>query len=248
MADEEAARTGQELFWLRITAAAIDLLALVIVAHVAAAALYWASDGRLRSSTLGQVAHCQPMATAPRSLVEGVAAPPGARPVAAQMCAISTAGFETGRYATVALQAQQGEVVRSVAFSRPVDRHGNPLRPVILDWTYPLAFILALSLAEALAGVSLGKRLVGLKVVAAGGGRLPLGRALLRNLVVWGGAALLVAAPLAAAVMGLRLSQAAYYAAVAVLGLLILAPAAMLIQARPRALYDRWAGAEVVRR
>jgi uncharacterized RDD family membrane protein YckC len=164
------------------------------------------------------------------------------------MCAISTAGFETGRYATVALQAQQGEVVRSMAFSRPVDRRGRPVTPVILDWAYPVGFILALSLAEALAGVSLGKRMVGLKVVAAEGGRLPLGRALVRNLVVWGGAALLVAAPLAAALIGLRLSREVYYGAVAVLGLMILAPVAMLTQGRPRALYDRWAGAEVVRR
>jgi len=39
----------------------------------------------------------------------------------------------------------------------------------------------------------------------------------------------------------------AYYLAVGVLGLLVLAPFAMLAEANSRARYDRWVGAEVVR-
>ena len=245
MSNGEAARAGQELFWLRITAAAIDLVAAVALAQLAAVALYAASDGRLRSSTLAKVAHCRAMSSVSAKLVQGVAAPPGAQPVAANMCTVSTLGLETARYVTVGLQAQDGEVVRTMAFSRPVDRQGEPVTPVILDWAYPLAFILAMSAAEWLAGATLGKRLVGLRVRAEGGGRLPAHRALGRNLAIWGGLALVLVAPLAAAVWGIRLGPTGYYTAVGALALLVLAPVAMLTLAAPRALYDRWTGAEV---
>lgn len=248
MADKAEARAAQELFWLRLTAAAIDVAAMVVIAQIAAVALYAASDGMLRSSSaFSRVARCQPMAAISPKLMEGLPRLPNARPVAARLCSISTVGLETGRYVTVALQSQVGEVTRSLAFSRPVDRLGLPVKPLILDWAYPLAFILLMSLGEGLGGITLGKRLVGLKVAGETGGRLGLGRALLRNLVIYGGAALMLIAPLAAVLMRVRLSQTAYYGAVGVVGLLVLAPFAMLTQAAPRALYDRWAGADVVK-
>ncbi|RAK51961.1 hypothetical protein DJ017_17930 [Phenylobacterium soli] len=157
------------------------------------------------------------------------------------------AGIETSRYVSVVLEAQDGEMTRSLAFSRPVDRAGVPVTPVILDWAWPLAFILAVGLCEGLFGWTPGKRLMGLKVVAADGGRLGLPRAVLRNLVIYGGGALVLIAPLAATLAGVRLPPTGYYLAVGVFGLLVLAPFAMLAEASPRARYDRWAGSEVVR-
>jgi uncharacterized RDD family membrane protein YckC len=240
--------SGRELFWLRVTAGGIDVLAGVVAATLAAVLIYAATDGAWRSSTPFKVARCQPLSALSIKVLEGVAVPPGARPVAAQVCTVHLLGFETGRYAQVALQSQDGEVTRRLSFSRPVDRKGEPVAPAVLDWAYPLAFILAMAVWEGLTGGTLGKRLVGLKVVAAdGGGRLGVARALVRNLVIFGGAALLILAPLAAALAHVRLAPTAYYAAVGVLGLLVLAPFAMLAEANARPLYDRWAGADVVR-
>jgi len=248
MSKTEQGVRSRDLFWRRVAAAAVDVLVLVVVAQVAAIALYAASEGKLRSSTVVKSARCQAVHAMSAKMLEGVAVLAGARPVAAQVCALSMAGFETGRYATVMLQAQEGEVTRSLAFSRPLDRKGLPTTPVILDWVYPLAFVLVMSLAEGLFGATLGKRALGLKVVAVdGGGRLGLARALLRNAVIYGGAAMVLVAPLVAALAGIRLPPLAYYAAVGVFGLLVLAPFAMLAEANPRALYDRWAGADVVR-
>ncbi|MDB5475920.1 MAG: hypothetical protein JWP49_1431 [Phenylobacterium sp.] len=248
MTEAEAGAGSRDLFWRRVAAAAVDIAVLVVAAHLAAVGLYAASHGKLRSSTLVKAVRCQPLAGISFKVLEGVAAPPGSRPVAARVCTISMAGLETARYVTVALMAQEGEVTRSLAFSRPVDREGQPMRPVILDWAYPLAFIAIMSLAEGLFGATLGKRLLGLKVIAAdGGGRLGLPRALLRNLVIYGGAAAVLIAPLVVAVTGLRLPQLGYYTAVGVFGLLVLAPIAMLAEAAPRTLYDRWARAEVIR-
>jgi uncharacterized RDD family membrane protein YckC len=247
MTDNAEGVRSRDLFWRRLAAAAVDILLLAAVASLAAVVLYSASDGKLRSTAFLKTTHCQPLRGISAKILHGIPIPAGARPVAAQLCVIDMAGLETSRYLTVALQAQDGEVVRSLAFSRPVDRKGEPMTPVILDWAYPFAFIVIMSLLESGFGATLGKRALGLKVAAADGGRLALHRALLRNAVIYGGAALMLVAPLVIALTGLHLPQLAYYIAVGVLGLLVLAPIAMLAEAGPRALYDRWAGAEVVR-
>ncbi|HEV2532310.1 RDD family protein [Phenylobacterium sp.] len=248
MTDTEQGMRSRDLFWRRLGAGAVDIALLAAAASLAAVVLYGASGGKLRSTAFLKTTHCQAVQGISIKVVQGIPIPRAARPVAAQLCTIDMAGFETSRYVTVMLQAQEGEVVRSLAFSRPVDRQGLPMQPIILDWTYPFAFIVIMSLAETWFGATLGKRAFGLKVVAFdGAGRLPLGRALLRNLVIYGGATLVLVAPLVIALAGLRLPQLAYYGAVGVFGLLVLAPIAMLAEAAPRALYDRWAGAEVIR-
>lgn len=247
MTDVDEARSGRELFWLRLMAAIADVAALIVVAHLGAVALYAASGGALRSSTLVRSTQCQALRSVSARVLQGVSGPRGARPVAAQLCTLSLVGLETGRYVAVALESQEGEVTHSLAFSRPVDRTGAPITPVILDWAYPVGFIAAMTLGEGLLGLTLGKALVGLRVVAARGGRLGLPGALFRNLVIYGAWAVVLTLPLIAALAGVRLSHWGYIAAVAVLGALGWAPLAMLAQASPRALYDRWAGAEVVR-
>lgn len=247
MSDAEAGAGTRDLFWRRAAAGLVDIAVLVVIANLAAVALYAASDGRLRSSPLLKQTHCQPLQGISVKVLQGVSIPPGARPVAAQACAVTTLGLEASRYVSVVLQAQEGEMTRSMAFSRPVDRAGLPIRPVVLDWAWPLAFIVVMSLWETLLGATVGKRLLGLRVTAEGGGRLGFGRALLRNGVLYGGAALVLLAPLVAALLGIQLPPFGYYAAVGFFGLLVLAPFAMLAEASPRARYDRWAGAEVVR-
>lgn len=239
---------ARELFWRRLAAGAVDILVLLVAASLAGVLLYAGTDGKLRSSTFLKNTACQPAHAISVKLLQGIAAPPGARPVAAQLCVTSVAGMEISRSATIVLQAQEGELTRSLAFSRPVDRQGLPMRPVILDWVYPLAFILMMALCEGLFGTTLGKRLLGLKVTDESGQRpAGVGRALVRNLVIYGGVALVLVTPLVLAVTGLRLAPLAYYAAVGVFGVLVLAPFAMLAEATARPLYDRWAGADVVR-
>ena len=161
MTQADETRSGRELFWLRLMAAIIDVAAMVVVAHLAAVALYAASSGVLRSSTLLKTTQCQPLRSMSAKVLEGVAIPAVLHPVAAQLCTVSLAGLETARYETVMLQGQDGEVTHSLAFSRPVDRKGEPVTPAILDWAYPLAFILAMTLGEGVFGVTLGKRLDG---------------------------------------------------------------------------------------
>jgi hypothetical protein len=248
MTDKAEGVSARDLFWRRLAAGGLDIALLLAVASLAAVVLYGLSDGRLRSSTLFKTTACQTVSGISARLLSGVAVPGGARPVAARICTTSLAGAETARYATILLQAQDGEVTRSLAFSRPVDRKGEPLSPIILDWAYPLAFILVMALWEGLLGATPGKRAFGLKVTAAdGAGRLGLARALFRNLILYGGVALVLVAPLAITVAGIRLPPLAYYGAVGLFGLLVLAPFAMFAEASPQARYDRWAGAEVIR-
>lgn len=242
-ADEPAG--GRGLFWRRMAAGAIDIAALGALALLAGALLYAGSDGRLRSSAPFTRTDCAPLHSISAKVFEGLAWPPGARPVSARLCTVSMAGLETSRYVSVVLEAQEGEVTRSLAFSRPVDRKGGPLTPVILDWVWPLAFILVVGVCEGRFGATPGKLALGLRVRRGDGRPLGLGRGVLRNLLIYGGGALVLIAPLAAAMAGVHLSPTLYYLAVGICGLLILAPFAMLAEAQPRARYDRWIGAEV---
>lgn len=247
MAAANTAGPERDLFWPRLIAAAIDVALFVLVANLLAVALYAATEGKLRSSTLMSVTRCAPLQAISAKALQGLSLPFGYQPASAMLCKRSLLGLETARYLAIGLQAQDGEVIRSLAVSRPVDRGNRPLAPVILDWAYPLAFILLLAGLEWGFGRTPGKLFLRLRVSAAGGGRLPPHRALLRNAAIYGAWAAVAAVPVLAAMAGLVLPRAGYLVAVAVLGALGWAPLAMLSTAKPQALYDRWAGARVTR-
>jgi uncharacterized RDD family membrane protein YckC len=247
MTAENTTGSGGDLFWPRLIAAAIDVALFVVLANLLAVALYAATDGKLRSSTLMSVTRCAPLQAISTKALEGLALPFGYQPTSATLCKRSLLGLETARYLTIGLQAQEGEVTRSLAVSRPVNHDNLPLTPVILDWAYPLGLILLLAALEWGFGRTPGKLLLRLKVSASDGRRLPPHRALLRNLVIYGAAAAVMAVPVLAAAAGVTLPLTAYVAAVALLGGMGWAPLAMLSMAKPQALYDRWAGAQVVR-
>jgi uncharacterized RDD family membrane protein YckC len=234
----------RDLFWRRLAAALIDVVVLVLLGSFAAVALYAASGGALRSTTLLQTTRCAPVTAISERALEVARLPPGFRPNAAAVCVQSFLGVESGRYLVMS-QRTPGQP--TISLSRPIDAAGRAVAPKVLDWTYPLAFILVMAGLEAAFGATLGKRALGLKVTAETGGRLGLHRALLRNVVIYGAWAVVLTVPLLSALLRVRLSHAGYIAAVAVFGALGWAPLFMLAQAAPRALYDRWAGAEVIR-
>ncbi|MEO8113560.1 MAG: RDD family protein, partial [Phenylobacterium sp.] len=180
MATDDTAGAGGDLFWPRLIAAAIDVALFVVLANLLAVALYAASDGKLRSSTLMSVTRCAPLQSISPKALEGVALPLSFRATAANLCVRSLLGVETARSLTIGLQAQEGEMTKSLAISRPVNRANLPVTPVILDWTYPLGLILLLAILEWVFGRTPGKLIMRLKVSALDGRRLPPHRALLR--------------------------------------------------------------------
>ena len=176
-----------------------------------------------------------------------------ARVVSATACRRLFLGLESGRFISVAVEAQQGETLMRAAVLQPVDREGEPVRPISLGFAYPLAFIAWMALCEGRLRGTPGKAALGLRIVGASGGRLGLPRALSRNLIIY---AWLVAAALLMAVLPqlgrlapslLAHARTVWIGELAVVGVLALASLVLLLIGRPDPVYDRWTGARVVR-
>jgi uncharacterized RDD family membrane protein YckC len=246
---ETPARSDQ--VWRRLAAAVIDVVLFVAAGSFVAVALYAASHGALRSGVILRQTHCATVRAVPAGFLDfarlGVHPPPGFTPTAAGLCVESFLGLESGRYLTIQGLAPTQQGLKPAAVIMPLDANGRLARPHVLDWAYPLAFLLVMALFETLIGATPGKFLLGLRVGSDQGGRLPLHRALGRNTVIYGAWVLALVAPLLAALAGVVQPQWLRIGEIGVLAVLGWAALAMLSQAHPQALYDKWVGAEVVK-
>ena len=237
--------------WRRLAAAAIDVVLLVLAGSLASVALYAATDGALRSGVVLRQTHCATVRAVPASFLDfkalGLATPAGFSPQAAGLCTEGFFGLESGRYLTIQGPAPTLRGPRMTAINLPLDREGHLVRPRVLDWAYPLAFLLIMAAMESALGATPGKLLFGLRVGSDQGGRLDPLRALGRNLVIYGPWILALMAPLLAAMAGIVQPPWLRIGEIGGLALLGWAGVAMLSQAHPQALYDRWMGAEVVK-
>jgi len=242
--------------WRRLAAAAIDGIFFVMAASLLSVVLYTASGGKVRAFVFQPVDRCEAAATlSPGVARAALSALPGqaSRVVGATACRRLFLGLESARFVSVNLEVQQGETIVGAAVLQPVDRAGDPVAPLSLGWAYPIVFILSMAVGEGLLGGTPGKAALALRVVAAGGGRLGLPRALARNLIVYGwllaGALMVLALPhLGRAAPGLiAFAGQVRMAELAVVGGLALLALALLLVGRPDPGYDRWTGARVVR-
>ncbi|MCR5874711.1 RDD family protein [Phenylobacterium sp. J426] len=247
---------GRAAIWRRLAAAAVDAVFFILAASLISVALYNLSDGRLRAYVFQPVDRCEAVGSiSPAVARAALAAIPGSasRVVGATACRRLFLGLESGRFVSVNVEVQQGETVMGAAVLQPVDRAGEPVRPLAFGWAYPLAFVVSMAIGEGLLGGTPGKAGFGVRVVQASGGRLGLPKALVRNAIVYAwllaGAATVFALPkLGTALPGLLPYGGAVRALeLAVVGLLALAVLAQLLIGRPDPAYDRWTGARVVR-
>ncbi|MGA0607644.1 RDD family protein [Phenylobacterium sp. VNQ135] len=250
------AEAGSAKIWRRLAAAAVDGVFFVLAASLMSVVLYSATDGRFRAYVFQPIDRCEAAASiAPGVARAAVSAIPGAtaRVVSATACRRLFLGLESGRFVSVNVEAQQGETVMGAAVLQPVNRKGEPVRPLSLGWAYPLAFVLCMAVGEGVLGGTPGKAALALRVVAANGGRLGFARALARNLVVYGwlvaGALLVAALPhLGRAAPGvMAFAREVRLAELTVVGGLALLALALLLAGRPDPAYDRWTSARVVR-
>lgn len=247
---------GRAPVWRRLAAAAIDGVFFLIAASLLSVALYMATGGKVRAYVFQPVDRCEPVASlSPDVARAALAAIPSqaSQITAATSCRRLFLGLESARFVSVSVQVQQGETIMGAAVLQPVDRAGRPVRPLSLGWAYPLLFVLSMAVGEGLLRGTPGKAGLGLRVVAAAGGRLGLGRALARNLVVYGwlaaGALLVLVLPaLGRAAPGLlAVARELWIAELVVVGALAVWSLAMLLLGRPEPAYDRWTQTRVVR-
>jgi len=256
MGDQAMSDGNTAPVWRRLAAAVVDGVFFLFVASLISVSLYAATDGRLRAYVFQPAERCAPTENlAPAVAVAALAAVPAdqARVVSATACRRLFLGLESGRFVSVAVEAQRGETLMRAAVLQPVDRSGQPVRPVSLGFAYPLAFVLFMALAEGVVLATPGKAALGLRVVSVSGDRLGFARALGRNLIVYGwlvaGAVLVLVLPqlgrLAPALLGY--ARAIWIGELVAVGTLALIALAWLLTGRPTPAYDRWTGARVVR-
>lgn len=246
---------GRAPVWRRLGAAAIDGVFVLIAASLLSVALYTASGGKVRAFVFQPVVQCGPGETVPSSVAKAAgAALPEFRAAEAMSCRRLFLGLESSRYMVVRMAPRHEDARdRGVFVMQPVNRAGEAVQPMSLGWVYPLLFVLSMAAGEGLLGGTPGKAGLGLRVVAAAGGRLGLGRALWRNLAIYGwlaaGALLVLVLPhLGRAAPGLgAFARQLWIAELAVVGALALWSLAMLLMGRPDPAYDRWTRAKVVR-
>ncbi len=249
---------GGEQIGRRLAAGIIDVLLFAVVGSLAAVALYTASGGKVRATTLLPITRCETLSAIPLDALKAAQARaplPGVMPVAASRCVDSFLGLESGRHVLVHLAGARGTLLQVFSVVQPIDHDGRAVRPLMLNGLWPLAFILLAAGLEARFGETPGKSLLGLKVVADDLGRLGLPRALARNLVLYSAAVALTVWPLVlretpllqALPDGLKTPVGLQAVALAPMVVLALASLAMLVFGRPEPTYDRWAGARVVR-
>lgn len=240
--------------WRRLAAAAIDGVFFVLAASLVSVALYTATGGKVRAFVFQPVDRCEASsAVSPAVARAALSAIPGhgARVVSATACRRLFLGLESARFVSITLEVQQGETIVGAAVLQPVDRAGEPVRALSLGWAYPLVFVLCMAAGEGLLGGTPGKAALALRVVAEGGGRLGLARALARNAVVYSwllaGALLVLGLPhLGRAAPGVvAFVREVRIAELAVVGGLALLALGLLLAGRPEPAYDRWTGARV---
>lgn len=246
---------GRAAVWRRLAAAAVDGVFFVLAASLISVALYTVTDGRFRAYVFQPVDRCEAATSiSPAVAQAALAAIPSvsSRVVSATACRRLFLGLESGRFVSVNVEAQQGETVMGAAVLQPVNRDGEPVRPLAYGWAYPLAFVLSMAIGEGLLRGTPGKAGFALRVVGADGGRLGLARALARNVMVYGwllaGAVTVFALPqIGRAAPGLlAYGGSIRIAELTLVGGLALMALVWLLTGRPDPAYDRWTGAKVV--
>lgn len=248
---------GGGRIWRRLAAGIIDILLFAVVGSLAAVALYTASGGKVRATTLLPITRCETLSAIPLDALKAAQARaplPGVMPVAASRCVDSFLGLESGRHVLVHLAGSRGALLQVFSVVQPIDRDGRAVRPLMLNGFWPLGFILLLAGLEGWFGETPGKSVLGLKVVANDLGRLGLPRALARNLILYSAGAALTVWPivlretplLQGLPAGLKTLVGLQAVALAPMVVLALASLVMLALGRPDPAYDRWVGARVV--
>jgi uncharacterized RDD family membrane protein YckC len=177
-------------FWIRLPAQLIDLIGWAFLASLVAVALVRLAPGTFGlASALPQTLSCTEL-TAPLS---GITPPAGFSPNLMRHCTKSFFGFPFHHEVVLTEERERGELTAEwvVTTRRSLTYAVGPdLKPVgdvfELDTVLWLAYLAYVVAAQGRYGATLGKRLLGLRVVDRYGVRPGLGAAALRNLVLNG--------------------------------------------------------------
>src|SRR5689334_5290939 len=172
----------------RCGAALIDAIVVSAAIQLLVAALFAATHGTVQTTSGFHVKNCQ-RKVAIADLPKDLDPSPPERPESAVICRISFFGLETARRLTVSRSAKGGGDSEETARTYMLDADDRPKQGISLDWVLFTAFLLYLAAFEHRFGATVGKRMLGLRVVDAGApdrSGVPLRNAMIRNVLIWG--------------------------------------------------------------
>jgi uncharacterized RDD family membrane protein YckC len=178
------ARAG---FWRRALALFIDLLTIAVPCELLVIALFVPTNGALQSTSGVVFTSCVSVTQVP----QGLEPPPPAGSNFATACEASLFGFETARWLVVGRNSQQGNVNVSTWNRYALGPDGKPRQAWSIDWIAFVLFIVYLVALEHRFGVTLGKRILGIRTAERRNPErvgIAVGRAIMRQLAQWIGA------------------------------------------------------------
>lgn len=241
-------------FMRRAIALAIDFLLLLSIVTVIGVPLAKLSGGAVRvESALVQSVDCKKLDTMPA----GIDLPDGFKPTTIASCTYSSFGSPYN-WTVVAQQVTEQDikmgdteytVSKKLSYTYPLNPYGLPTDPLYLDKYALVFFALYFIVCEWLAGGTLGKRVLGMRVQSLGGEPVWLVQAVKRTVIRFGwlilipiGSKLLESSPdrLVEIIIGLAAVNLIVVVALAV-------NAIRTMRKGERPWHDRWAATEVVR-
>ena len=204
MSDIQASVWLRAGFWRRLWAFVVDLLLICVPLQIVVAALYPVTNGKIQMSSGISFNLCN--SNVSLANLPAVVNPPSMHANAAAICRSSFFGLETARWLTVSRVTQEGAVTKTFSIYYRLDRDNKVAQVYAVDWVAFVGIFIYLVSLERRLGTTLGKRLLGLRVIAlreADRTGIPFGAAVLRNIFLWIGCYPLLIVLLGAYVLGL---------------------------------------------
>lgn len=244
-------------FRRRSIAAVIDWILVGVLLTGVAMAAYGPTNGRIRMErAVFSTTQCKEVHD-----VRGATLPKGFRADSARLCITSLAGREINRYITFAQNTPyaDGTGYSTDHFGIALTPDMKIVKPHFLDADLGIVLLVLLTALEATFLTTLGKAVMGLKLVGADGERPSIWGCWGRNTSLylgWAAASLPGMAQLATVSvttlanghLGFTWGTTPLSGLGAIVLVLFLAPQIAMIFQRPNPFYDLWAGARVVRR
>lgn len=149
-------------FWRRWLAILIDVIIVMLPFQIVAAVLFSMTGGLIQMDT-GFFTSCAVGKNIPQALVP----PPPHDSNYMRVCRISFFGAPTGAVLTVARVTREGSTTTSVSQSYMLDKDGTPVSGTSIDWIYQLALLGYLFGMIWKTGMTLGARVVKVRVIDA---------------------------------------------------------------------------------
>jgi uncharacterized RDD family membrane protein YckC len=188
MVNGEPASRPRAGFYQRCGAALIDLIVVSTAFQVLVAVLFAATLGAVQTTSGFHVKNCQ-RKVAIAALPTNLDPDPPEHADSAVICRISFFGVETARQLTVSRNAKGGIDAEKASRTYMLDANDRPKKGLSLDWLLFPAFLLYLAALEHRFGTSIGKWMFGLRAIdteAPERSGVPLSKAMIRNVLIWG--------------------------------------------------------------